>query len=177
MDNKSTGSRASAHDRPWLNTSLSPDERATLLLAQMMLEEKVSMVHGHSTDAYYIAPISRLGIPALTMTDGPTGITAGKATALPAPIGLAATWDLAAAQQYGDLLGSEAAATGHNVFLGSCMDIARVPVDGRLFEALGEDPILTGQMAVRSIQGVQRHPVVATAKHYNVNVQEENRLE
>jgi beta-glucosidase len=74
-------------------------------------------------------------------------------------------------------LGREAEATGHNVFLGACLDIARVPVYGRLFEALGEDPILTGQMAVRSIQGVQRRPIVATAKHYNVNTQEENRLE
>ncbi len=179
MENMSTHAPASAHkyDRLWMNTSLSPDERAALLLTQMTLEEKIGMVHGHSADAYYIAPISRLGIPALTMTDGPTGITAGTGTALPAPIGLAATWDLAAAQQYGELLGREAQATGHNVFLGSCMDIARLPVDGRLFEALGEDPLLAGQMAVRSIQGVQRYPVVATAKHYNVNVQEENRLE
>src|SRR5207244_4892483 len=115
-----------------------------------------------------------LGIPALTMADGPAGINEGKATALPAPIGLAATWDLAAAQQYGELLGSEAEATGHNVFLGACLDIARVPVYGRLFEALGEAPILTGQMAVRSIQSIQRRPIVATAKHYNVNAQEEN---
>src|SRR5437660_286856 len=97
MENMSPGSPPSVHDRPWMNTSLSPDERATLLLRQITLEEKIGMVHGHSNDAYYIAPISRLGIPALTMTDGPTGITAGKATALPAPIGLAATWDLAAA--------------------------------------------------------------------------------
>ncbi len=179
MDTTNTGSPASAHNRPWLSTSLSPDERAALLLAQMTLEEKVDMVHGESggPSGYYIAPLPRLGIPALTMTDGPAGINVGKATALPAPIGLAATWDLAAAQQYGELLGCEAEATGHNVFLGSCLDIARVPVYGRLFEALGEDPILTGQMAVRSIQSVQRHPIVATAKHYNVNTQEENRLE
>jgi beta-glucosidase len=160
-----------------MNTLLSPAERATLLLAQMTLEEKVGMVHGKSNDTYSIAPIPRLGIPALTMTDGPAGITAGKATALPAPIGLAATWDLAAAQQYGELLGREAEATGHNVFLGSCLDIARIPTYGRLFEALGEDPILTGQMAVRSIQSDQHHSMVATAKHYNVNTQAENRLE
>ncbi len=177
MDNTSTGPTTSAHDRPWLNTSLSPDERAALLLAQMTLEEKISMVHGVSNDTYSTAPISRLGIPALTMTDGPAGINVGKATSLPAPIGLAATWDLTAAEQYGELLGSEAEATGFNVFLGSCLDIARVPVYGRLFEALGEDPILTGQMAARSIQSVQRHHMVATAKHYNVNAQEENRLE
>ena len=179
MENMSTHSPASVHehDRPWMNTSLSPDERAALLLAQMTLEEKLVMVHGESNDAYYIAPIPRLGIPALTMTDGPAGINVGQATSLPAPIGLAATWDLTAAQQYGELLGREAQATGHNVFLGSCLDITRIPVYGRLFEALGEDPILTGQMAVRSIQSVQRHPIVATAKHYNLNTQEENRLE
>jgi len=177
MDNTSTGSRASAHDWPWMDTSLSPDERAALVLAQMTLEEKIGMVHGHSNEAYYIAPISRLGIPALTMTDGPAGINVGQATSLPAPIGLAATWDFAAAEQYGELLGREAQATGHNVFLAPCLDIARVPVYGRLFEAFGEDPILTGQMAVRSIQSVQRHHIVATAKHYNVNTQDEKRFE
>ena len=170
-------SRDNEHDRPWQDASLSPDERAAPLLAQMTLEEKVSMVRGHSIDFYHTAPIARLGIPALTMTDGPAGIIGGKGTALPAPIALAATWDLGAAEQFAVLLGSETEATGHNVFLGSCMDIARLPVDGRLFEALGEDPVLTGQMVVRSIQGVQRYPVVATAKHYNVNVQEEHRLE
>jgi beta-glucosidase len=143
----------------------------------MTLEEKVSMVHGKSNETYSTEAILRLGIPALTMTDGPAGITAGEATALPAPIGLAATWDLAAAERYGEVQGSEVEATGHNVFLGSCLDIARVPVYGRLFEALGEDPILTGQLAVRSIQSVQHHPVIATAKHYNKNPHEENRFE
>ncbi len=132
---------------------------------------------GKSNDAYAMAAIARLGIPALTMTDGPAGINEGLATSLPAPIGLAATWDLAAAEQYGELLGRETEATGHNVFLGACMDIARVPAYGRLFEAFGEDPILTGQMVVRSIQSVQRHHIVATAKHYNVNAREENRLQ
>ena len=177
MENKTTGSPASAHDRPWMNTSLSPDERAALVLAQLTLEEKISMVHGKSIEAYAMVAIARLGVPALAMTDGPAGINEGKATALPAPLGLAATWDLAAAEQYGELLGRETEATGHNVFLGSCMDIVRVPVYGRLFEAFGEDPILTGQMIVRSIQSIQRHHIVATAKHYNVNTQEENRLQ
>jgi beta-glucosidase len=177
MENKSTGSPASAHDRPWMNTSLSPDERAALVLAQLTLEEKLTMVHGKSNEAYAMATIARLSIPALTMTDGPAGINEGQATALPAPIVLAATWDLVAAEQYGELLARETEATGHNVFLGACMDIARVPVYGRLFEALGEDPILTGQMVVRSIQQVQRHHIVVTAKHYNVNTQEENRLQ
>jgi len=169
-----------------MNTSLSPHERANLLLAQMTLDEKIEMVHGELPAPYgfYNAPIPRPGIPALTMADGPAGIRVarqdvneGKATALPAPIGLAATWDLTAAKQYGDLLGHEAWATGHNVVLGPQLDIARVPVFGRLFEALGEDPRLAGEMAVRYIQGIQGHPVVATAKHYQMNTQEENRFE
>ncbi len=187
MDNNpSTGSSAPAQNPPWMDTSLSPHERANLLLAQMTLAEKIEMVHGELPAPYgfYNAPVPRPGIPALTMADGPAGIRVarqdvneGKATALPAPIGLAATWDLMAAKQYGDLLGHEAWATGHNVVLGPELDIARIPVFGRLFEALGEDPWLSGQMAVRYVQGIQRHSVVATAKHYNVNTQEENRFE
>ncbi len=177
MENESIHSLASGDDRPWMNSPLSPDERATLLLAQMTLDEKISMVHGETNHAYTMASLPRLGIPALLMTDGPSGITGGQATALPAPIGLAATWDLDAAEQYGEILGRETEETGHNVFLGACLDIARVPVYGRLFEALGEDPILTGRMAARSIQSIQRHPVVATIKHYNANTQDENRLD
>src|SRR2546421_12541692 len=103
------------------------------------------------------------------MADGPTGIhvsnaavNEGRATSPPAPIALAATWDLATAEQYGDLLGLEAWSTGHNVLFGPQLDIARVPVFGRLFEAFGEDPVLTGQIATRYIQGVQRHHVIAT---------------
>jgi beta-glucosidase len=166
-----------------MNTSLLPDERATLLLSQMTLEEKVDMLNEKSSTGM---PSSRLGIPVLAMADGPAGIridrnrrdiNEGRATSLPAPIALAATWDLTTAQRYGDLVGQEAWATGHNVLFGPGLDIARIPVFGRMFEAFGEDPVLTGQMAARYIQGVQRHPVIATAKHYNVNVQEENRLE
>src|SRR6266566_336749 len=183
MENTSTHSSTSAHDWPWMNTSLSPDERAALILAQMTLEEKVDMLTEKSGAGL---PPSRLGIPALTFADGPAGIridrsrrdvNEGKATSPPPPIALAATWDLAAAQQYGDLLGLEAWSTGHNVLFGPGLDIARIPLFGRLFESLGEDPVLTGQMAACYIQGVQRHPVIATAKHYNVNAQEENRLE
>src|SRR6266568_1267125 len=182
MENTSTHS-ASAHDWPWMNTSLSPDERTVLLLAQMTLEEKVDMLSEKSGPEL---PPSRLGIPPLTFADGPAGVridrnrrdvNEGKATAPPAPIALAATWDLVAAQQYGDLLGLEAWSTGHNVLFGPGLDITRIPYFGRLFESLGEDPVLTGQMAARYVQGVQSHPVISTAKHYNVNAQEENRLQ
>src|SRR3989442_10140772 len=197
MNNTSTASPASAKERPWLTPSLATDERAALLLPQMTLEEKVDMLREKLGPGL---PSRDLGIPVLTITDGPAGIRIdrekltiadgpagiridrekryvdeGKATSPPAPIALAATWDLATAEQYGDLLGLEAWSTGHNVLFGPQLDIARIPVFGRLFEAFGEDPVLTGQIATRYIQGVQRHHVIATAKHYNVNAQEDNR--
>ena len=127
MENKSTGSPASAQGRSWMNASLSPDERAALVLAQLTLDEKVSMVHGKSNDAYAMAAIAHLGMPALTMTDGPAGITAARAVALAAPTELAAPWDLRAAEQYGELLGREAQATGHTVYLAPFLDLARDP--------------------------------------------------
>src|SRR5258708_19426920 len=71
MDNTSTGSPASANDRPWLNTSLAPDERAALLLTQMTLEEKVDMLREKLGPGL---PSRDLGIPVLTITDGPAGI-------------------------------------------------------------------------------------------------------
>src|SRR5690348_15876995 len=119
------------------------------------------MVHGRSNDTYAMAAIPRLGIPALTMTEGHAGINEGQATSLPAPIGLAATWDLSIAEQYGELLPSEQQATGHNVYLAPCLDLARVPTYGRLFEAFREAPFLTGPMSVRCIKSVQRHHIVA----------------
>ena len=166
-----------------MNMSLSPDERTTLLLTQMTVAEKVAMLSEQSGAGLHS---SRLGIPLLTFADGPAGIridrsrrdvNEGKATAPPTPIALAATWNAEAAQQYGELVGLEAWSSGHNVLFGPGLDIARIPFFGRLFESLGEDPVLTGQMAARYIQGVQRHAVIATAKHYNVNVQEEKRNE
>lgn len=178
MENTST---YSASEWQWMNTSLSPDERVDLLLAQMTLTEKVAMLSEQSSAGL---PPSRLRIPTLVFTDGPCGIridrsrrdvNEGRTTAPPAPIALAATWNTEAAQQYGELVGREAWSTGHNVLFGPGLDIVRIPFFGRLFESLGEDPVLTGQMAARYIQGVQRHAVIATAKHYNVNAQEENR--
>lgn len=168
------------YDRPWMNSALSPDERTALLLAQMTLEEKVHMLCEHSI----CTSLAQLGVPVLAPADGPAGIRVanqavhdGQATSMPAPLALAATWDVQAAEEYGKLVGAEAWASGHNVFFGPGMDIARVPVFGRMFESFSEDPVLTGELAVRYIRGVQSHPVLATAKHYTINAQEERRME
>lgn len=160
------------------------DQRVEALLDRMTLEEKIDLVTGDLNFDYgfYNAPQPQHGIPALTMADGPAGIRinkqdvhGGTATALPAPIALAATWDTGLASSYGDVLGREAYATGHNVMLGPAVDIARVPVAGRTFESFGEDPLLQARMAVPIIQAIQSHPVEATIKHYLVNNQEYQR--
>ncbi|MDE1947983.1 MAG: glycoside hydrolase family 3 protein, partial [Burkholderiales bacterium] len=150
----------------------------------MSLAEKVELVTGdlNFNFGFYSAPLERVGIPALAMADGPPGIRInngavheGKATALPAPIALAASWNLDLARRYGEVLGQEARASGHNVFLGPAADIARVPVGGRSFESAGEDPLLNARFAAAQIEAIQSCQVLACLKHYAVNNQEYER--
>lgn len=166
-------------------TEGSPEERAQALLSQMTLEEKVDMLEGDLNNFYgfYNAPIERLGIPALTMADGPAGVRIAnpeindkRATSLPAPIALAATFSTDAAARFGDVIGDEAFKSTHNVSLGTAVDIARLGQAGRTFEGYGEDPLLSGKLAGAQIGAIQQHPVVADIKHYNAYNQEEDRL-
>ncbi|GAB2463282.1 beta-glucosidase [Conyzicola lurida] len=160
-------------------------DRAAALLAQMTLEEKVDMLHGELNNYYgfYNAPIERLGIPALTMADGPAGtrianpeVNGKRSTELPSPLLMAATWDEELSEQYGQLAAEEAFSSGHNVLLSPAVDIARVALAGRAFEAFGEDPLLSGTMGANNLQGIQSQPVIGDVKHYNVYTQEQNRL-
>jgi beta-glucosidase len=166
-------------------TSTSAEQRTESLLKQMTLEDKIALVTGNVNNYYgfYNSPIEKLGIPALTMADGPAGVRVAnpdvqgkKSTALPVPIALAATWDTNAAQRYGDLIGQEAWNTTHNVVLGPGFDIARLPWGARNFESLGEDPLLQSRMGVAYVQGIQSNPVIAVGKHYLLNNQETERF-
>jgi beta-glucosidase len=168
-----------------MNTKLTSDQRADLLLAQMTLEEKVSRLHGEFSGetAFYIAPLDRLGIPALMLTDAGAGVRVtnpttnnGEATALPAPIALGATWDTELATAYGDVLGTETRASGQNGLLGPTGDLVRDPRWGRQFEALGEDPRLVSDLLTAQVKAVQSHDVLATVKHPTAYNQETSRL-
>jgi beta-glucosidase len=169
----------------WMNTKLDSDARADLLLKEMTLDEKVSRLHGEFSGetAFFIAPLERLGIPGLLLTDAGAGVRVtnqatnnGEATALPAPIALGATWDAALAAKYGDVLGAETRAAGQNGLLGPTGDLVRDPRWGRQFEALGEDPLLSGSLVAEEIKAVQAHDVVATIKHPAAYTQEFARL-
>lgn len=165
-------------ERSWMNTALTPDQRADQLLAQMTLDEKIAMVHGVAGSYIgYVPANTRLGIPALNLEDGPAGVADSQTgvTAFPAPVAGAASWDTSLMNRYGQALGSEEAGKGANVVLGPTVNILRVPQWGRSFESFGEDPYLSSQMAVADVQGIQSQGVIATVKHFAANNQEDNR--
>ena len=164
-------------------TYSAPTDRATQIVSQMTLDEKIQELHGiQDANDYRVVPgVPRLGIPALNITNGPAGATnggpghQGAATALPAPISLAASWDIGMANLYGTVIGAEAKALANGFLEGPDINIARVPQNGRTFEAFGEDPFLVGQMAASEIAGIQSQGIIGEAKHYAANNQEINR--
>ena len=173
---------------PWMTKSLQPAQRASELLAAMSTSDKLALLSGVDPHAAlnvadgplyvgYIPPNPNLCIPALTFNDGPAGIsdTQVGTTGFPAPIAQAASWDPTLQRRFGHALGSEAWQKGIDVLLAPNVNIARVPENGRNFEAFGEDPFLAGQTGAAVIEGIQQNPVIATVKHYAVNSQETNR--
>jgi beta-glucosidase len=180
---------------PWMNSNLSPDERAELVLKEMTLDEKIALLHGvgmptdepvtpenaaSNRGVGYVVGVPRLGIPGIDMSDAAYGVRSSGAngrysTALPANVAAAASWDTEAAFAYGALIGTELRAQGYNMSLGGGVDITREPRNGRTFEYLGEDPVLAGTMVAKLIQGTQSAHVIGDIKHYAFNDQESGR--
>src|SRR5208282_3472521 len=176
-------------------TSLSPDERAALVVKEMTLDEKVSLLHGtglkglgpvsplsvgSNGGAGYVVGIPRLGIPGIQMSDAAYGVrSSGEngrySTALPDDVAAAASWDPEAAYEYGSLIGRELRAQGYNMSLGGGTNLAREPRNGRTFEYLGEDPVLAGTMVGQAMKGLQAQHVIGDLKHYALNDQESGR--
>jgi beta-glucosidase len=160
---------------PWMNTSLSAEQRADLLVGAMTLDQKIAQLHGQSgpipevpecgNGGRHVPGIPALKIPTFRITNGPVGLGGGdcspqdKATALPVALGLAASFDPTLANSFGDLIGNEARTLGLQELEGPGMDLARVGQGGRNFEYLGEDPYLAGTMAASEIKGIQSNGV------------------
>lgn len=177
---------------PWSDTTLSPDQRADLVIKEMTLDEKISLLHGQGMPFFSNAPsasnggagytnaIPRLGIPAIQMADSAYGVTRGAAagrysTALPNNLGAASAWDTKSAFEYGVLIGRELRDEGYSMTLGGGVNLAREPRNGRTFEYQGEDPLLAGTLDGWVEKGVQSNHIIGDLKHYAVNDQESGR--
>ncbi len=161
--------------------------KITTLIKKLTLEEKVNMVHASSS--FTSGAVPRLGIPEMTMSDGPHGVrpefgrdwvfdnnSLDSGTYLPNSNCLAATWNPALGYAFGSVLGSEARFRGKNVILGPGINIIRSPLNGRNFEYQSEDPFLISKMVVGYIKGVQDQGVSACVKHFIANNQESKRF-
>ena len=184
--------------QPWMDKSLSPDQRAELVLKQLTLDEKIDLLHGNgmlgwpappNPHAYlgnggagFVLGVPRLGIPMIQMSDAAYGVRSSAengrySTALPSNIAAAASWDPQAACEYGALIGRELRAQGYNMTLGGGVNLTREPRNGRTFEYQGEDPILAGTLVGNRIKCEQAQHVIGDIKHYALNDQESGRNE
>jgi beta-glucosidase len=183
-------------NQPWMNSSLSPEERAGLVLTQMTLDEKIALLHGNGMShvpqwqmpltnlgnggAGYVEGVKRLGIPPLFISDAAYGVRDSGAngrysTALPANLAAASSWDPHGACEYGALIGRELRAQGFNMTLGGGTNVTREPRNGRTFEYVGEDPVLAGTMVGYLMKCEQAQHVIGDIKHFAVNDQETGR--
>ena len=175
-DTPTTSPSGGNGDCPWVGSTAPVAERVTQVLAQMTLDQKVSILHGNGNATPYIGNVTgipSLCIPDIGLQDGPAGVGDGLGGVTQMPSGnlTAATFDPAYEQQYGAAIGAEFAGKGANVALGPTVNIVRDPRWGRAFESFGEDPYLAGQMAAADVQGIQSQGVMAETKHaavYNI---------
>jgi beta-glucosidase len=172
----------------YLDAGAPIEERVQDALSRMTLHEKVAIIHAQSK--FTSAGVPRLGIRQLNMDDGPHGCreeiewnswspahwTNDSCVAFPSLTCLAATWNRALSSVYGNAISEEFAYRGKDVILGPGLNIARMPLNGRSFEYMGEDPYLTGEMAVPYIQAAQKNGVGCCIKHFFMNNQEMDRF-
>jgi beta-glucosidase len=186
--------------QPWMNRSLSADQRAQLAVKAMTREEKLRWVFGYFGTAFapkgttppkaaipfsagYVPGNPRLGLPDLLETDAGLGVatqatpTPRERTQLPSGLATASTWDPQVAYAGGAMIGSEARASGFNVMLAGGVNLMRDPRNGRNFEYAGEDPLLAGTIVGHAVKGIESNHVISTVKHYALNDQETGRNE
>ncbi|ANY05353.1 glycoside hydrolase family 3 C-terminal domain-containing protein [Pseudonocardia sp. HH130630-07] len=143
------------------------------LIERLDLAAKARLLTG--ADFWSTPPEPVIGLRRMVLSDGPSGVRGENfderepSLSLPSATALGATWDPAAARRYGAALGAEARRQHADVVLGPTINLHRTPFGGRHFEALSEDPLLTGELAAAYVSGMQAHGVAATPKHYVAN--------
>lgn len=172
----------------YLDPNAPIEDRVKDALSRMTLHEKVMLCHAQSK---FTSPgVPRLGIRQLNMSDGPHGVreeiewntwSAAKWTndsivAFPSLTCLAATWNRQLSHDFGHAVSEEFAFRNKDIMLGPGTTIARMPLNGRSFEYMGEDPYLAGEMAVPYIKAAQANGVACCLKHFFLNNQEKKRM-
>ena len=158
------------------------------VLNQMSLEEKVKQMIGNGINmkvlfdggfgkrVYDAVGSEKYKIPSFKFTDGPRGVIIPGSTCFPVSMARGASWDVDLEQRVGDVIGKEVRAHGGNLFGGVCINNLRHPSWGRAQETYGEDTFLIGEFGAGLTRGVQKHNVMATAKHFAANSIEKARF-
>ena len=172
----------------YLDNNAPLEQRVEDALSRMTLHEKIQVIHAQSK--FTSAGVPRLGIRQLNMDDGPHGVreelewntwspakwTNDSIVAFPSLTCLAATWNRDLAALYGNALSEEFAFRDKDILLGPGVNMARLPLNGRAFEYMGEDPYLAGEMVVPYIKAAQANGVACCLKHFFLNNQEVDRF-
>lgn len=158
------------------------------ILSALTLEEKASLCSGMTN--WLTQKIERAKIPAVWVSDGPSGLRkekvkekgtnvmgeAEKATCFPGAATLACSWDPSLTEEVGKAIGEECKAHKVCTVLGPGVNIKRSPLCGRNFEYYSEDPYLAGRMGAGWVHGVQETNVGTSLKHYLANNEEHIRM-
>jgi len=177
-----------------MNPALPAAERARLLVEAMTLDEKIEQIAlntgpnpdlpgcGERRDTRHIEGIARLEVPTFRLTNGPIGVAGGdcnpnpQTTAVPTALLVAASWDRQAAFHWGEIAGIETRNIAHHVFEAPGINMGRVAQAGRNYEYFGEDPFLSGTLAIEEVKAVQQQGTQASIKHFVANEQETDRM-
>ncbi|HTJ00283.1 MAG TPA: glycoside hydrolase family 3 C-terminal domain-containing protein, partial [Dongiaceae bacterium] len=164
----------------YLDRTASLEARVEDLFQRLTPDEKISLLSG---TGFTTQPIPRLGVPPLAMVDAGQGVrggadsTLGPATAFPAAVAMASTWDSDLLWEVGRVIGTEARnkGSGAQMVLGPAVNIQRSPLGGRNGEYFSEDPYISGCLAVSYIQGMQSSGCAACVKHFAAYNEEQER--
>jgi beta-glucosidase len=188
--NEEATTTSKSHRDSRVPSKMDVDKRVDDLMAELTLDEKLSMMDGdtpfwpgltemtgggYADHPWVAGAVPRLGIEGIRFADGPRGVVMEGATTFPVTIARGATWDIELEERVGDAIGVELRALGANFFGGVCINLLRHPAWGRAQETYGEDPVLLGAMGAALARGVERH-AMACVKHFAVNSMENARF-
>ena len=149
------------------------------LLARLPASTKIALLTG--ADSWRVPGAPEIGLRSIVTSDGQAGVRGvikderSPSTSLPCPSALGATWDPGLVQELAAALGREARSKAVDVLLAPTINLMRTPLGGRGFECFAEDPLLTAELAVAYVRGVQSAGVAATVKHFVGNDSETQR--